>query len=244
MSLNPDFRDYILEQLNRLVPTTARAMFGGAGLYAEGRIFGLLDDDTLYFKTNPETRPAFETAGCRPFQPFGPETKPMGYFEVPADAIEDPERLRPWLELALAAARAESSGKAKKRPKEAPAPPTRDGSLSVTESITIAAPLDTLFDAWDSATARRLWLHVPSVSTRRAARPKSILLNWNDGASSARAEFSTLSGGRCVVTVTHQGIDRPARAAELADLWAVSLQRLKTRMERSRNRGQRTRGGR
>jgi DNA transformation protein len=189
MSLTPDYRDYILEQLNRLTPTTARAMFGGAGLYAENRIFGLLDNDTLYFKTNPDTRPAFEAAGCRPFQPFGPDTKPMGYFEVPRDAIEDPESLRPWLELALAAARSDSGGKAKKRPERAPSESGRKESLTVTESITVTIPLPILFDAWASATARRLWLHVPSVTTRRANPRKSILLNWNDGASSARGRL-------------------------------------------------------
>jgi len=236
MSLTPDYRDYILEQLNRLAPTTARAMFGGAGLYAENRIFGLLDNDTLYFKTNPETRPAFEAAGCRPFQPFGPDTKPMGYFEVPADAIEDPESLRPWLELALVAARPAPGVKEKKRPKSAPTTSGKPHALAVTESVTITVPLPTLFDAWASATARRLWLHVPSVTTRRANPGKSILLTWNDDFSSVRADFSTLSGGRCVVTVTHEGIQRPAQAAEIQAIWTASLNRLKTRMERSRNR--------
>lgn len=106
MAVTAAFRDYILEQLNRLVPTTVRSMFGGAGLYSGGRIFGLLDNDTLYFKVDDGNRTDFEAAGCRPFRPFGPGTKPMGYFEVPADAIEDPDALRPWLTGALAAARA------------------------------------------------------------------------------------------------------------------------------------------
>jgi len=232
MSLRPDYREYILEQLNRLTPTTARAMFGGAGLYADGRIFGLLDDDTLYFKTNAETRADFEAAGCRPFQPFGPETKPMGYFEVPFEAIEDPETLRPWLDRALAAARSAPGKKEEKRRENAATTSRRPDSLAVTESITITVPLPKLFDAWTSTAARRLWLHVPSVTTRRATPRKSIRLNWNDGSTHALAEFTTLAGGRCIITVTHEGIQRPAQAAEIASIWTASLKRLKTRMER------------
>lgn len=233
MTISPDFRDYILEQLNRLTPTTARAMFGGAALYAGGQIFGLIDDDTLYFKTNADTRADFEAAGCRPFQPFGPDTKPMGYFEVPADAIEDTEALRPWLERALAASQAAAKGKPKKegRPVASSAGRKQD-ALTVSETITITVPLPRLFDAWTSTAARRLWLHVPSVTTRRANPRKTIRLNWNDGSSSALATFTTLAGGRCVVTVEHDGIQRPAQAAEIAAIWMASLRRLKTRMER------------
>lgn len=123
MAVSAAFRDYVLEQLNRLVPTTARAMFGGAGLYSGGLIFGLLDDDTLYFKVDEANRAAFEAAGCAPFRPFGPDTKPMGYYEVPADAVDDPEALRPWLEGALAAARSAKSkprGRGKGKPEAEP----------------------------------------------------------------------------------------------------------------------------
>ncbi|TPW04292.1 MAG: hypothetical protein FD129_2923 [bacterium] len=156
----------------------------------------------------------------------------MGYFEVPADAIEDPERLRPWLDLALAAARPAPGRKAKKVRNDPSAAPRKHDSLAVTETITIAVPLPKLFDAWTSTAARRLWLHVPSVTTRRATPRKSIRLNWNDGSTHALAEFSTLAGGRCIVTVTHEGIQRPAQAAEIAAVWTASLKRLKTRMER------------
>jgi DNA transformation protein len=118
MPVSAAFRAYILEQLNRLAPVTARGMFGGVGLYTAGLFFGLIDDDTLYFKVDDGNRAAFEAAGMQPFRPFGPDTPPMAYFEVPADAIEDPEALRPWLAGALAAAR---RARAKKGAKSAKA---------------------------------------------------------------------------------------------------------------------------
>ncbi|HEX7881021.1 MAG TPA: TfoX/Sxy family protein, partial [Candidatus Eisenbacteria bacterium] len=71
MPVSPDYRDFILEQLNRLAPTTGRAMFGGVGLYVDGVIVGLIDDDVLYFKVNDATRGIFKAAGGHPFRPFG-----------------------------------------------------------------------------------------------------------------------------------------------------------------------------
>ena len=43
------------------------AMFGGHGLYARGVMFGLLDDDELFLKTDALTRARFVDAGCRPW---------------------------------------------------------------------------------------------------------------------------------------------------------------------------------
>lgn len=123
MSVSAAFRDYILEQLNRLTPVTARSMFGGVGLYAAGLFFSVIDDDTLYFKVDDGNRAAFEAAGMAPFRPFGPETPPMAYFEVPADAVDDPEALRPWLDGALAAARGAREKKGSKSAKAARKPP-------------------------------------------------------------------------------------------------------------------------
>jgi DNA transformation protein len=105
MPVTPEFRDYLLEQLRMLVPVTSRAMFGGVGVYADGLFFALIDDDTLYFKTDERTRGDYESRGLQAFRPFGPESKPMGYHQAPAELLESPELLRPWLEQALEVAR-------------------------------------------------------------------------------------------------------------------------------------------
>ena len=46
---------------------SARAMFGGFGLYLRGVMFALIADETLYFKTDAVNRAAFEEAGMAPF---------------------------------------------------------------------------------------------------------------------------------------------------------------------------------
>jgi DNA transformation protein len=80
-------------------------MFGGVGIYAADLFFALLDDDTMYFKVDAETRPRFVERGMEPFRPYGEGGEVMGYYEVPADVLEDPEALGVWVAAALAVAR-------------------------------------------------------------------------------------------------------------------------------------------
>lgn len=111
MPVSPEFRDFAVEQLGRIVPVSARPMFGGVGLYADGLFFGLMDDDLLYLKTGAGTRARYEAAGMPAFQPI-PGSPPMAYHQVPPELIETPEALRPWVEEALEVAR---SARRKKR---------------------------------------------------------------------------------------------------------------------------------
>ncbi|HEX2095489.1 MAG TPA: TfoX/Sxy family protein [Longimicrobiaceae bacterium] len=106
MPVSPEYREYVLEQLGRVVPVTARSMFGGVGIYSEGVFFALMDDDLLYFKVDDTNRPDYERAGKGPFRPFGEESAAMGYYEVPGELLESPDELRSWVEKALAVARA------------------------------------------------------------------------------------------------------------------------------------------
>lgn len=96
----------MLDQLARATPGIhARSMFGGVGIYAGEFFFALMDEDTLYFKVDDGNRPDFEREGMRPFQPGGPDGEVMQYYEVPADALDDPGELGRWAAGAIAAAK-------------------------------------------------------------------------------------------------------------------------------------------
>ena len=119
MPVSEDFRLYATEQLSSVAPVVSRRMFGGLGFYSRGLFFALADDDVLYFKVDDATRGEFESAGSRPFRPFGEDGGEMGYFEVPADVLEDTERLRGWMAKAVAVAeRAKGKGGARSRPRK------------------------------------------------------------------------------------------------------------------------------
>jgi DNA transformation protein len=116
LPVSPDFLDYVLEQFEPLGGVTCRRMFGGAGLYRHGVIFGLIAQDVIYLKADDATRRDFAAAGGAAFAPFdGP--KMIGYWSIPAEDLEDPDALAAWARKALAvAARAPVKPRRKPRP--------------------------------------------------------------------------------------------------------------------------------
>lgn len=119
MPVNSDYLQYVLEQLARLPRVTSRRMFGGVGLYSDGVFFGIIANDTLFFKVDDTTRERYVERGSQPFRPYKdrPEVS-MSYFHVPADVLEDADELVPWARSAVGAAAA--SAETKRVPKRAP----------------------------------------------------------------------------------------------------------------------------
>jgi DNA transformation protein len=110
MAVSDDFRDFVLEQLAPAGRVTSRAMFGGVGLYLDGLFFALIDDDTLYFKSDDSTRARYEQAGSKPFCPFPDQPdKSMAYWQVPAEVLEDADELAAWAREAMGVALAKKS---------------------------------------------------------------------------------------------------------------------------------------
>jgi DNA transformation protein len=126
MAVSVSFRTYLLEQLGQVRPVTTRPMFGGLTFFAEGRAFALVAEDTLYFKVDASNRPDFEATGMGPFLPFGDPDKPMQYYQLPEEVLEDPEQLAVWMAKAIAvAAKAKTKPKAKAKPKATAKPAAR-----------------------------------------------------------------------------------------------------------------------
>jgi DNA transformation protein len=114
MANSPTFVEHALDLLAPLGPVQARRMFGGHGVYLRGVMFGLLDDDELFLKTDEETRPRFVAAGCRMW--VYPGEAETSYWRPPDEAHEDPEAMLPWAQLGLEAAlRKQAAKEAKAR---------------------------------------------------------------------------------------------------------------------------------
>jgi DNA transformation protein len=116
MSVSPSFRAFVVDQLSRVVPQVrARSMFGGVGIYSGRLFFALISSDTLYFKVDDATRGDFERRGMAPFRPFGTRARPMPYYQVPEECLEEPEMLRSWAEKAVLAARRKTAHSSQRR---------------------------------------------------------------------------------------------------------------------------------
>ena len=101
MAVSDEFLEYVLDQLSAWEGVSARRMFGGAGLYREGRMFGLVADDVAYLKVDDSNRERFLAAGSSQFRPFPDRKSVMPYYEIPPDILEDTEELIAWAEESL-----------------------------------------------------------------------------------------------------------------------------------------------
>jgi len=102
MSVSDEFLAYVLDQLSRWKKVSARKMFGGVGLYRDGKMFGLIADDVAYLKVDDSNRQRFVQAGSSPFKPYPDKSTVMSYFEIPPDVLEKAEALIEWAQCSLA----------------------------------------------------------------------------------------------------------------------------------------------
>jgi len=100
-----DFIAYLHELLEPAGKVSARAMFGGWGVYVDGTIIGIVVDRRLYLKVDALSEFQFAATGSAPFvyqSPKGPMA--MSYWSVPDEAMDSSEAMAPWARLAKDAA--------------------------------------------------------------------------------------------------------------------------------------------
>ena len=104
MAISAEFLEYVVDQLSAWSEVQVKRMFGDAGLYHQGKMFGLVADDVAYLKVGELNRDDFEKAGSRPFQPYLDKKTTMPYWAIPTEVLEDREELARWAEKAFAVA--------------------------------------------------------------------------------------------------------------------------------------------
>jgi DNA transformation protein len=75
-------------------------MFGGYGLYQDEMFFGIVHKGRLYFKIDEISVAEYRKRRMKPFQPNEKQTL-KSYYQVPADVMENSERLRDWAARAI-----------------------------------------------------------------------------------------------------------------------------------------------
>ncbi len=114
--MKSEFVASLHETFERLGRIEARRMFGGYGIYHEGRMIALVAKDTLYLKTDAESAALFDRLQLPPFEyTRNGKTMPMSYRLAPAEIFEDRDEAARWGRLAWEAAM--RSGQPPKPPK-------------------------------------------------------------------------------------------------------------------------------
>src|ERR1700722_20589440 len=91
-------------------PVVVRRMFGGAGIFREGLMFGLLFDGAIFLRVDQDSIPDFEREGRRPFvytrakSPGKVGRASLSYWRLPERLYDDPDELAAWAGRALAIA--------------------------------------------------------------------------------------------------------------------------------------------
>ncbi len=129
MSVSEGFIAFLQETFAPLGVIAVRKMFGGAGIYCDGQIFGIISDDVLYFKADSLSRPAFAAEGMGPFRyPLKHGEQVMdSYWRAPERLFDEPDDFRAWATTALAVSRRAKATKRKTKTavKTKPQPPRR-----------------------------------------------------------------------------------------------------------------------
>lgn len=77
----------------------SRPMLGGYGIFESGTMFGLIDSEgRMFFRVSGNTKERYENAGSQ-------QHRPMPYFEVPVDVLDDDVQLIEWAVEAVEASR-------------------------------------------------------------------------------------------------------------------------------------------
>ena len=115
----------IHELFREFGPVSVRRMFGGQGVFVDGRMIALVARDIIHLKADAETIPAFEAEGLGAFTyaTKDGEHKLTSYWRMPERLYDDPEELAQWARRAHAAAMRAAARKEK--PKKAKKPVTR-----------------------------------------------------------------------------------------------------------------------
>lgn len=124
--------EHLMDVLRPLGGVAPRRMFGGAGLFRDGLMFGLISDEVLYLKADAATIPDFEAEGCGPFT-YGTKNGERvlnSYWRAPEFLMDDDDAMRTWCRRAaeLAARTMKASAKkntVKRKPAAARSPRSR-----------------------------------------------------------------------------------------------------------------------
>ncbi|WP_105131940.1 TfoX/Sxy family protein [Burkholderia sp. BE12] len=96
----------IAYQLAPLGTVAVARFFSGAALRLDGVMFGFMSRGSLFLRVDDVNRPAFVAAGMGPFS-YARPTRTValeGYYETPADVLEDAGALFDWCRSAYRAA--------------------------------------------------------------------------------------------------------------------------------------------
>lgn len=86
----------LMEKLSPIEGITSKTMFGGNGIFHDGKMFCIIDSKgEIFFKVNDTNKMDFESRGSH-------RHSKMPYFSIPMDIFEDDETFLDWVDKSIA----------------------------------------------------------------------------------------------------------------------------------------------
>lgn len=99
MALTKEYLEYLSDLFSAVPGSSTKKMFGGAGVFRHGLMYGLaLGDGKIALKADAETIPDFEAEGCDAwyYEDKRGGKKSMNYWYMPERLADDPDELLQW----------------------------------------------------------------------------------------------------------------------------------------------------
>ena len=127
MVASASFSEFLREQLAPLGGVTVRRMFGKTGVFCDGVMFGMVTENTLYFRVDDQNRVTFREAEAFPPLNYAKKgsTIDLSFWRVPERLFDEPDELVTWARAALAAAHRVAAKRERTAPKKKSSPRPR-----------------------------------------------------------------------------------------------------------------------
>ena len=115
MAFDKTLSERILTVLNAVKGITGKPLFGGYGVFKDGTMFAGVYRTSLIVKLHEGASDALLEPNTEPFNPMGEGKAMTGWITVAVEGVDTDERLRAWLDRALAVVQAKKPKKPKRK---------------------------------------------------------------------------------------------------------------------------------
>jgi len=108
---------------------------------------------------------------------------------------------------------------------------SRDGTFGVSTSMTVAVPVDRLFEAFVDAELREQWLSGAVMRERTSQPGRSAHFDWEDGATRVIVGFTAKGKARSQAALLHERLPDARVAERMKFYWRERMAALKDLLE-------------
>jgi DNA transformation protein len=101
MSLNEEFKNFVLDQLQGIGEFESKRMFGGLALLHQGSAFAKIKHDKVWLKVDESNLEDFKEQGMKQYAYGKDNSRKLNFYETPIEIIEDRDKLKDWVKKSI-----------------------------------------------------------------------------------------------------------------------------------------------